>query len=281
MTRDRSNDRGVTIVEAAFALPILLLFVMGLIDLGLWTLNDNQATNAARDGARGGVISYLQADVPGSSDHDAIVDEIESHLPGRSIAPGDIDVRCIEPDGTPRACAVARPHVDRLEVSVDWTWTLITPIAAVIGVDEGEAKGVAAMTLIGKPVAGTPVVPPPVEPPSPPPPSDPPTDPTPCSITGITVSPSPVKEKGNGQLKTPITIRYTTNQVEQCNALAVQLTTPGGTTVSALCVHCENVANHEWTYSSNKKDWSQHGNATVTVFNEFIEATGSFVVAGG
>ena len=267
----------MTVVEAAFAIPILFLFVMGLIDLGMWTLNDNQATNAARDGARAGVISYLLADVPGSDDHDAIVEKIESQLPGRDIGPGDISVRCVLPNGNATPCSTARPDVDRIEVSVDWTWSLVTPIAAIIGVDEGEARGVAAMSIIGKPVAGTPSVPPPSTPPSTPPT----TEAVPCAISNITVSPSPVKEKGNGQLKSPITVEYDTNQADQCNALAVHLVTPGGTTVSAICVRCEEEPDHEWTYSSNKKDWKPHGNGTVRIFNEFIEATANFTVAGG
>ncbi len=282
--RRSTRDDGVTIVEAAFALPILFLFVMALIDLGMWTLNDNQAANAARDGARTGVISYLYADVPGSADQDAIVDKIESHLPGRQIQVQDIDVRCVDPSGTELVgkCLSARVDVDRVEVAVEWTWSLITPISDLIGVQEGRADGIATMEIIGQPVGGTPPVSTPTSGPPTTPPSTPPTTSAiPCAVSNIQVTPDPVRSKANGQLKTAIRIQYDINQVDQCNALAVQMITPGGTIVSAVCDDCElSDARHYWDYSSVKKDWVPRGNATVRIFNEFVDVSSTFTVAG-
>ncbi len=280
--RQNRRDDGVTIVEASFAIPILLMFVMALIDLGMWTLNDNQAANAARDGARTGIIFYRLADVPGSADYDAIVDKIESHLPGHEVEVQDIDIRCVNPAGTPLVgkCISARPGVDRLEVSIDWTWSLITPIAGVIGVEEGVASGTASHSIIGRPVAGTPPVTTTTSSTS----STTTTvagDPTPCTISNIQVLPAPVRSKSNGQLKSDLTVTYTTNQVERCNALAVQLTTPnpGKKLVSAVCNVCELSQNHSWSYSSNKPDWD-HGPATVRIFNEFVDISATFNVTG-
>ena len=48
----RRNEQGVTIVEAAFVIPILFLFMFALIDIGLWEYQRTQASAAARDGAR-------------------------------------------------------------------------------------------------------------------------------------------------------------------------------------------------------------------------------------
>ncbi|WP_436794007.1 TadE family protein [Actinospongicola halichondriae] len=274
----------MTVVEAAFALPILFMFMMAIIDLGMWTLNDNQATNAARDGARTGVIDYLYADVPGSADHDAIVEKIESHLPSRQIRLQDIDVRCVDPSGTelPGKCVSARVDVDRIEVAVDWTWSLITPIADLIGVQEGRASGVATMAIIGVPVAGTPPVSTPTSGPPTTPPSTPPTTAaTECAITNIQVTPDPVRSKDNGQLKSDIRIHYDINQVDRCNALAVHLVTPGGTVVSAICDDCElSDSHHDWDYSSVAKDWKPRGLATVRIFNEFIDVSATFNVTG-
>lgn len=283
--RRTTSDAGVTVVEAAFVLPILFVFMMAVIDLGMWTLNDNQATNAARDGARVGVISYRNADVPGSADHDAIVEKIASHLPGRQVRTEDIDIRCVDPSGTELVgkCASARVDVDRIEVAVEWTWSLITPITDVIGVEEGRASGIATMAIIGQPVVGTPPVNPPTSGPPTTPPSTPPTtSATPCSITGIHVTPDPVRSKSNGQLKNAIRVHYDINQVDQCNALAVHLITPGGTVVSAICEDCElSDSHHDWDYDSVAKDWVPRGTATVRIFNEFIDVSTTFTVAAG
>ncbi len=281
MSRRRGDD-GVTIVEAAFALPILFMFIMALVDLGLWTYNSNQATNAAKDGARAGIISYTTADQAAGPDRAAIVAAIEAHVPGRRLAPGDLTVSCVRSDGVAVSggCAAARPQFgDRLKVDVSWRWDLVSPIAGVVGSNTGLSSGTTTMALIGKPVAGTP----PVAPPPPPPPStststSAPPDPTPCSVTGLSVAPSPVSPDNQDRIRgSGLAITYTTNGVELCNGLTVQLTTPGGTVASAVCDVCEVNQNHRWTYSSNDKIWIP-GQATARVFNASADMTTTFTV---
>ena len=68
----RRDERGVTIVEAAFVLPLLFLFIFALIDIGLWEYQSTQASAAARDGARVGILRYLTADTDGSVNNTAI-----------------------------------------------------------------------------------------------------------------------------------------------------------------------------------------------------------------
>ena len=52
----RERDRGQALVEFAFALPIFLLVVFGLIDLGRAVYVNNSLAEAARDGARYGSV---------------------------------------------------------------------------------------------------------------------------------------------------------------------------------------------------------------------------------
>ena len=68
-TRKRSNrralrgtcgvrrERGTSVVEMAFVLPLLLFIVFAIGDFGLAYLQWNSLTNAAREGAREGIIS--------------------------------------------------------------------------------------------------------------------------------------------------------------------------------------------------------------------------------
>ncbi len=56
--------RSVAIIEFAIALPLLLLLVLGMIELGWALLKSQQITNAARQGARVGArVGAVNADV--------------------------------------------------------------------------------------------------------------------------------------------------------------------------------------------------------------------------
>jgi Flp pilus assembly protein TadG len=60
---DRGSESGQAIIELAFALPLLLVLVMGIFDFGLMFQRFEVVTNAAREGARVGVLpSYSTAD---------------------------------------------------------------------------------------------------------------------------------------------------------------------------------------------------------------------------
>lgn len=55
--RSRFGDEGATLVEGAIALPVLALFVFGIIDFG-WALSQNvDVKSAAREGARLAIVN--------------------------------------------------------------------------------------------------------------------------------------------------------------------------------------------------------------------------------
>lgn len=63
-TRRFRSDRGAELVEFALVLPILLLVVLGIVDFGFLFQRMEVVTNAAREGARIGVLQgYTPADV--------------------------------------------------------------------------------------------------------------------------------------------------------------------------------------------------------------------------
>jgi Flp pilus assembly protein TadG len=63
VTVAKRGERGQAIVEMALTLPLLLLIVLGIFDFGLMFQKYEVVTNAAREGARVGVLpGYTTAD---------------------------------------------------------------------------------------------------------------------------------------------------------------------------------------------------------------------------
>lgn len=63
--RLRRDDRGVSSVEFALVLPLLLICLFGVIELGLAWYTKQVITNASREGARAGIV-YTEPKMSGS-----------------------------------------------------------------------------------------------------------------------------------------------------------------------------------------------------------------------
>lgn len=271
------SDGGVAVVEVAFALPILLTFIFALVDLGMWTLNVNQATNAARDGARAGILGPVGADVPGSDAEQVILAAVQAHL-DRDVE--SVEIACVDPSGTPLAsCAAAQVDVDRMRVQVEWDWTLLTPLAVILGYDQGRAHGSATMTILGSPVAGSAV-------------SSTTTstttttspDPATCGTT-LTVSPSTVATTGRGasQLREAVTVAFTTNGSTSCNDLRIELySSHSDKRVESISCGCgEGPTTFSWSYVGSANAWKP-GSGTVNLYNgATLLASETFAVVEG
>lgn len=104
------DQKGQALVEFAIVLPILLLLVMGILQFGMMLNSYLTIENAAREGARTGII--------GSSDSE-IQNLIISTSP--NLDPAKLKVT-ITPSG-----AVRKPG-DTLTVKVTYNYELIVPI---------------------------------------------------------------------------------------------------------------------------------------------------------
>jgi Flp pilus assembly protein TadG len=63
-TRHWRSERGAELIEFAIVVPILLLLIAGIIDFGMMFRTYEAVTNAAREGARVGVLpGYAPVDV--------------------------------------------------------------------------------------------------------------------------------------------------------------------------------------------------------------------------
>jgi Flp pilus assembly protein TadG len=61
ITARRSTERGQAVIELALTLPLLLVVVFGIIDFGFMFQRYESVTNAAREGARLGILSDYNA----------------------------------------------------------------------------------------------------------------------------------------------------------------------------------------------------------------------------
>lgn len=98
MMRSRSDSTdGQTLVEFAFILPIFILMLMGVLDLGRAVYASHTLNNAAREAARQAIV-------------DQYADHIEAraikHATGLGLAADDvaIDFRAADQPNTPSSC---------------------------------------------------------------------------------------------------------------------------------------------------------------------------------
>ncbi len=269
-----TGDRGVTIVEAAFALPIMFLFFFGLVDVGMWTFNSNQATNAARDGARAGILSYEYADDPANdpnliagdpTDEAAVLAAIQDHLPNQTIGPENVTIECLDGTGTVVACVDAPVDTGRIKVDVEWTWRLVTPVAGIIGVTDGAARGSATMAIVGEPVpsGGSTTA----------------TSTPESAVDGCTVEdllvPASVRAKSNQLTEAlPITFEIVGTDCADPTAPAMRIEIDGSkanpsiTTIEHVCgctsdLHQPHL--QSWSYSGSNNIWSSNGQGKVRI----------------
>lgn len=282
MMRTHRED-GVALVEAALAIPVLFLFIAGLLDLGMWAFNTNQAANAARDGARMAILDYQTVDVVGSVSWNAVVASVEEHLPGRKITAAEIVITCVDVDDDPVAggCAAADPASDRVRIEVGWAWDLVTPIAGAIGVAQGRAAGGASMVILGLPLpaasapastsstttsvpsSSTTSTTTTTTAPTATVPNTTTTTPPLCNVTGLSASPSPNRAKSNGALNANVSVSFQANGAG-CVAMSVQIVAPGGGSATQVC-GCGSAPSLSWTYSRSADRFWSAGTATVRV----------------
>jgi Flp pilus assembly protein TadG len=119
--RRMGGERGATLVEAAFVIPVFFLILLGALDFAGWELSRSQASGAARDGARVGILYFQSADTGTGTDYTTkIKNAVTAHLGG---TPGSlkVQVNCVQPDGSTVTCASAQPAKDRIAVTVCWS----------------------------------------------------------------------------------------------------------------------------------------------------------------
>jgi Flp pilus assembly protein TadG len=81
LVRRGRGDHGVALVEAAFALPVFLLLVFGVIEWGLFFSGSATSTSAARNGSR-----FASANFAVSANKQVAADSIKDVVQGNLVA---------------------------------------------------------------------------------------------------------------------------------------------------------------------------------------------------
>jgi len=124
--RTPDDERGAVLIEFVLVLPLLLLLLVGMFDLGFAFQQYQAVTNAAREGARMAVL-------PGYSPGD-VEDRVRAYLTASGVPdPLLWSISVSPPTSVTPIGGGARFTVIRVQVQVTHTFTLLRPIAALVG----------------------------------------------------------------------------------------------------------------------------------------------------
>jgi len=139
--RQRASQSGQAVIELALTLPLLLVIVMGIFDFGLMFQRYEVVTNAAREGARVGVLpNYTTADAQARA---------QQYLTSGGLNGAATVIAAVAPTtfGSPAKT------VNQVTVTVqyDYTYLFIGPILNLFGGSLGSVtlQGVSTMRVEG------------------------------------------------------------------------------------------------------------------------------------
>ena len=118
----RERGRGQALVEFAIILPVFFLVVAGMFDFGLGIYSDLTLVNAAREGARLGVID------PGNTS--AIENRVRAMAGNLDASKLKVTVACERPSGSSFTACSSPMWLpgDATKVTVDYKYSVFFPI---------------------------------------------------------------------------------------------------------------------------------------------------------
>ena len=120
----RGRHEGQSLVEFAVVLPVFLLILAGILDFGLGLYSQMTVINAAREGARLGVVE------PGNvADIQARVDAMTAGLDKTRLT---VTITCERPTGPTTFGSCSSPQWlsnDAVRVQVDYSYKMLWPLA--------------------------------------------------------------------------------------------------------------------------------------------------------
>lgn len=136
-TQRRKGGRGQALVEFALVIPILLLILFAIIDVGRYVYSWNAINEASRAGARSGSVDSRPPDCNALSVETCVKTIARNRLTAVSITLADVKVECQRraPNGALSGlqlnnCGGSWRANDIMTVTISTPFTLITPIVA-------------------------------------------------------------------------------------------------------------------------------------------------------
>lgn len=127
----RSRDQqGQGLVEFAFAIPILLIVVCGVLEFGIIFFNQITLSNAATDAARYGALHGLST---------AQADQAAISRAQRDVSGSDALIQC--PMAAQSPAASETPNPGQMTVTVKCSYQFITPVGSLARLFGGSLSG--------------------------------------------------------------------------------------------------------------------------------------------
>ena len=131
LSRRNRSERGAVLIEAAFALPLLLLVVVCIMDFGLLFHRYEVLTNAAREGARVAVLDGYSIAPLGTNDAERRVREylVAGGLNGSAAVVPAITKSAVRIGGGTGPCIT----VSTVNVTYPYTYSFVGGIVGFFG----------------------------------------------------------------------------------------------------------------------------------------------------
>lgn len=128
MVRHAKRERGASAVEFAILLPVLLLVIAGIVDLGRFLFTQISLTNAAREGARAAVVS--------SANLSGIQSRVSAAAPGMALTT------------TASLCAPGSTQNSSVTTSTNFSWIMLGPALSLVGASQTLPQDVSATAVM-------------------------------------------------------------------------------------------------------------------------------------
>jgi len=112
------NEHGAVAAEFALLLPLLLIILFGIIEFGMMMYGREIVTNAAREGARAGIVQGPPKRTAGE-----ITTIIDNYLTGTGVNPADVQL-------VPTGAGLTNPNT--LTVSGTYFYNFLVPVIPVL-----------------------------------------------------------------------------------------------------------------------------------------------------
>lgn len=119
MMLQQRSQRGQSLVEFALILPIFVLVLAGLFDLGRAVFAYNTISNASRESVRVAIVNQTTTDVQNEAMKQGVA---------LGLSPTDVTITYADPDGSGTLCPAPYGLGCVATVTVNYSYTAATPV---------------------------------------------------------------------------------------------------------------------------------------------------------